>query len=187
MIMEIVSYGHPSLRAVGRRVEKVDPSIRRLVGDMLETMVDADGVGLAAQQVGMPLQLCVVDITGVKDRPSNLWIGGVPVDPESRMPLILINPEIELSGKQESGTEGCLSFPGLLGEITRPERVKMRASGLDGESIELEATGLLSRAIQHEYDHLQGVLFIDRMEDSDRREIAEDLDDLLDETGGIAR
>ena len=103
------------------------------------------------------------------------------------MPLILINPEIELSGKQESGTEGCLSFPGLLGEITRPERVKMRASGLDGESIELEATGLLSRAIQHEYDHLQGVLFIDRMEDSDRREIAEDLDDLLDETGGIAR
>jgi peptide deformylase len=95
MILEIVQYGHPALRANGRRIEKIDARIRALAEDMLETMYDADGVGLAAQQVGMPVQLCVIDVTGVKDRPSVLRIAGNPVELEAHMPLILVNPEVE--------------------------------------------------------------------------------------------
>jgi peptide deformylase len=113
MVLEIVSYGHPVLRAKGRKVSEVDAEVLSLVEDLLETMEAANGVGLAAQQVGIPLQVCVVDITGVKDRPSEMWIDGKPVDPEDHMPLILINPEIALSGRERSGNEGCLSFPGL--------------------------------------------------------------------------
>ena len=95
MILEIVQYGHPALRAKGRRIEKIDARIRELAQEMLETMYGADGVGLAAQQVGMPIQLCVIDVTEVKDRPSVLRIAGNPVDIEEHMPLVLINPEVE--------------------------------------------------------------------------------------------
>ena len=120
MILEIVEYGHPALRAKGKRIEKIDDHIRELAQDMLETMVDADGVGLAAQQIGMPMQICVVDVTGVKDRPSAMRIAGKDVDIEEEMPLVLVNPELELFGDSKPGAEGCLSFPGIRGSITRP-------------------------------------------------------------------
>ena len=103
MILEIVQYGHPALRANGRRIEKIDARVRALAQDMLETMHAADGVGLAAQQVGMPVQLCVIDLTEVKDRPSALGIAGNPVEIESHMPLVLINPEVETFGKPQIG------------------------------------------------------------------------------------
>lgn len=163
MIREIVIYGDPVLRAKGKRIEKVDEAIRQLAADMLETLQEANGVGLAAQQVGEALQLTVIDVSEAENRPSKMWIDGKEVEPKEHMPLILLNPELELSRETEMGTEGCLSFPEISGDIVRAVHVKVRAEGLDGELVEFEAEGLLSRAAQHEVDHLNGVLFIDRM------------------------
>ncbi|HEY5744272.1 MAG TPA: peptide deformylase [Terrimicrobiaceae bacterium] len=175
MILEIVQYGHPALRAKGRRIEKIDARIRELAQEMLETMYGADGVGLAAQQVGMPIQLCVIDVTEVKDRPSVLRIAGNPVDIEEHMPLVLINPEVETLGEPQTGVEGCLSFPGIRADVTRPGGVRVRAQTLDGSELDFEADGLLARAIQHEFDHLQGILFIDRISVLERRRIEDEL------------
>jgi len=176
MILEIVHYGHPALRAKGRLVAKIDDDIRALAEDMLETMYDADGVGLAAQQIGRPIQMCVIDVTGVKDRPSAMRIGGEEVDPEEHMPLVLINPAIELSGEPVTGVEGCLSFPGLRGDISRPGVVQVKAQGIEGETIEFEADGLLARAVQHEHDHLHGILFIDRMAAGQRKKLEPEIE-----------
>ena len=176
MILEIVQYGHPALRTKGRRIDKIDDNLRQLISDMVETMYDADGVGLAAQQVGRPLQLCVIDVAGVKDRPSAMRIGGRPVSIDEHMPLVLINPEVETFGKERKGTEGCLSFPGLSGSIVRPGQVRVKAQLLDGETIEFEADGLLARAVQHENDHLQGVLFIDRMDPKERKALEPEIE-----------
>lgn len=169
MILEIVTYGHPALRAKGRRVEKIDASTRQLARDMIETMADADGVGLAAQQVGLPLQLCVVDVSAVKDRPSVLRLDGTPVPLDDHMPLVLINPEVEPFGKSRAGQEGCLSLPGVRAEIIRPYSVRVKSQTLEGKTVAFEADGLLARAIQHENDHLQGVLILDRMEPKQRK------------------
>ncbi len=167
MSLEIVQYGHPALRAKGKPVEKIDAALVELVEEMLQTMYDADGVGLAAQQIGRPIQLCVIDVEGVTDRPSALRIDGKPAEIAEHMPMVLINPEIEPYGKERAGAEGCLSFPGVRGDIVRPTSVKVKARTLDGSVLEFEADGLLARAVQHEYDHLQGVLFIDRMSPKD--------------------
>lgn len=185
MIREIVTYGHPALRARGRKVENIDDRIRSLARDMLETMEDAQGVGLAAQQIGLPLQLCVLDVRGVRDRPSRMWLGGREVDPEGHMPLVLVNPEVELSGEQQTGVEGCLSFPGLTADIERPGRVRVRALDLEGRPVEFEAEGLLARAVQHEHDHLQGILFIDRMSERERERIQPKLEQLLRKAGRL--
>ena len=123
----------------------------------------AHGVGLAAQQVGEDLQLTVLDVSAVEDRPSMLKVDGTDVDPKTAMPLVLINPEIELLGETEIGVEGCLSFPEITGDIERAQSVIVRAQNLEGDTIQFEAGGLLARAIQHEHDHLHGILFIDRM------------------------
>jgi peptide deformylase len=163
MIREIVIYGDPVLRAKGKKVTKVDDEIRQLAADMLETMHEAGGVGLAAQQVGEPLQLTVIDISQAENRPSRMWINGTEVDPKDHMPLVLINPELILSKETEIGPEGCLSFPEVTADITRAARATVKASNLDGNQIEFEAEGLLARAAQHEVDHLNGILFIDRM------------------------
>jgi peptide deformylase len=163
MIREIVIYGDAVLRAKGKRIRKANEAIRRLATDMLETLHEANGVGLAAQQVGEALQLTVIDVSEAENRPSKMWIDGKEVEPKKHMPLTLLNPELELSRETEMGPEGCLSFPEISGDIVRAVHVKVRAEGLDGEPIEFEAEGLLSRAAQHEVDHLNGVLFIDRM------------------------
>jgi len=178
MILEIVQYGHPALRAQGRRIEKNDQEIHDLAEDMLETMYEADGVGLAAQQIGRPIQMCVLDVTGVKDRTSALRLDGKAVEVEDYMPLVLINPKLELLGKPHTGMEGCLSFPGLHADITRPFSVRVTAQDLDGGMIAFEADGLLARALQHEHDHLHGILFIDRMEAKDREELQSEIEDL---------
>jgi peptide deformylase len=172
MILEIVKYGHPALRTKGARVKKVDSEIRKLAEHMLETMREARGVGLAAQQVGMPLQLAVIDVAGIEDRPSTMHIDGEEVPLEKWMPLVLINPRLELSAEKEIGLEGCLSFPEMTAEISRAARVRARAQLLDERPIEFEATGLLSRALQHEVDHLQGILFIDRMNAATKASLA---------------
>lgn len=172
MVLEIVKYGHPALRQKGAPVKQIDEKLVTLVENMFETMQAANGVGLAAQQVGVPIQLAIVDVADVEDRPSTMSIDGKEVKLEEYMPLILINPVIELGPEKEGATEGCLSFPDITAEIPRSIGVKARATTLDGEEIEFEATGLLARAIQHEFDHLQGVLFIDRMNTATKTALA---------------
>lgn len=163
MIRKIVMFGDPVLRTVGAKVNAVSEEVKILARDMIETMNDADGVGLAAQQVGVALQLAVIDVSSAEDRPSEMWVGGQPVELKGYMPMILLNPVIELGKERELGTEGCLSFPKMNAEIPRSAKVRCRAQLLDGGELDFEATGLLARAVQHEVDHLNGVLFIDRM------------------------
>jgi peptide deformylase len=163
MIREIVIYGDPVLRKKGKQINKITEEIRTLAQDMIESMHEAHGVGLAAQQVGEAIQLTVLDVSDAENRPSRMWIDGQEVDPKEHMPLILLNPQLELSRETEIGPEGCLSFPEVTAEISRAERVKVTALDLDGKPVSFEAEGLLSRAVQHETDHLNGILFIDRM------------------------
>ncbi len=163
MTLSILQYGDPILRAKGKRIEKIDDHIRQLAANMIETMHAANGIGLAAQQIGEALQLTVLDVSQVEDRPSTLKLNGKDADPKSSMPLVLINPEIEMGAETEIGTEGCLSFPEITGQIERAKLTIARAQTLEGDKIEIQASGLLARAIQHEVDHLNGILFIDRM------------------------
>ncbi len=163
MILPILQYGDPILRAKGKRIEQIDDRIRGLAVNMIETMHAAHGVGLAAQQIGEALQLTVLDISPIEDRPSTLKLDGKDADPKTAMPLVLINPEVELHGETELGVEGCLSFPEITGDIERATSVIVRAQTLEGGTIQVEAGGFLARAIQHEHDHLNGILFIDRM------------------------
>ena len=184
MKLPIVKYGDPILRARGKRIAKTDERIRALVSDMLETMHAANGVGLAAQQVGEALQLTVLDISGVEDRPSTLKINGKNVEPVVAMPLVLINPELTLNGERVLGPEGCLSFPEINADIFRSEWVRAKAETLEGETVEIEASGLLARALQHEVDHLNGILFIDRMNSAAKASLSSRLKRLQKETQG---
>jgi len=149
---------------------------------MIETMHAANGVGLAAQQVGEPLQLTVLDVSQVEDRPSTMKLNGKDIDPKNAMPLVLINPEIELRDETEIGTEGCLSFPEITGDIERAKSAIVRAQNLEGETVEIEATGLLARAIQHELDHLNGILFVDRLSSAAKATLSSRLKRLQKET-----
>jgi peptide deformylase len=182
MILEVIKYGHPALRQRGAHIEKVTPEIKKLVADMFETMHTNHGVGLAAQQVNRALQLAVFDVREVKDRPSWLELDGQPAPVYDFMPLVLINPEIKPGGEPVAGGEGCLSFPEIFAEITRPESVDVKALNEKGKPIEFRCGGLLSRAIQHEVDHLNGILFIDRMSRKTKEELRPELDDLQAKT-----
>jgi len=182
MRLSILQYGDPILRAKGKRVEKIDQRIRELAQDMIETMRDANGVGLAAPQIGESLQLTVLDVSQVEDRPTTMKLNGKNLDPKTAMPLVLINPQIDLDGETEVGTEGCLSFPEITGEIERAKSMTVRAQNLDGEPIELETSGFLARAIQHEVDHLNGILFIDRMSSAAKTSLSSKLKRLQKET-----
>jgi len=182
MILDIVKFGTPVLRKKGERVDAITSSVRQLIADMFETMYAYKGVGLAAQQVGQALQLTVLDVRGVTDRPSTIELNGRPADVHAFMPLVLINPEVTAAGPLVAGPEGCLSFPEIFAEITRPELVDVRALNLEGKEIEFRCGGLLARAVQHEIDHLQGILFIDRMDKQTKEDIKPELEDLQMET-----
>src|SRR5258706_10789253 len=178
MILPVVKDGNPVLRKKGERIEGVTPEIKSLIADMFETMEANHGVGLAAQQVGHALQLTVIDVREVKARPSTLELKGKPADVADIMPLVLINPEITPVGAPATGGEGCLSFPEIFAEISRPESVDVKALDEKGKPIEFRCGGLLARAVQHETDHLNGILFIDRMERKTKEEFREELDAL---------
>ena len=182
MILPILEYGDPILRAKGKPIENIDNRIRELAANMIETMHAANGVGLAAQQIGEALQLTVLDVSLIEDRPSTLKLDGNDVDPKAAMPLVLINPEIEMRGMPEVGVEGCLSFPEITGDIERSKSVIVRAQTLEGGTIEIEASGFLARAIQHECDHLNGILFIDRMNSAAKAALSSRLKRLQKET-----
>ncbi|KYF53177.1 peptide deformylase [Sorangium cellulosum] len=147
-IRTILHYPDPRLRQKAQPVGDITPEIAKLIDDMAETMYAAPGVGLAATQIGEPHRIFLVDIAA-DNEPSNL--------------LVFINPEIVRQEGQQTGPEGCLSFPGISEDIKRAERVTVRARGRDGATFEIAADGLLAVAIQHELDHLDGVLMIDRM------------------------
>jgi peptide deformylase len=179
MVLTIRKFGEPVLRQKGKRIEKITPEIEKLIKDMFETMHAAHGVGLAAQQVGRELQLTVIDVSGAdKERPSTLELDGKPADVKAFMPIVLINPEIRPYGDPAKGPEGCLSFPEMYADITRPEFVEVNATGAKGEKVSFKAGGLLARAVQHEVDHLNGILFIDRMSIADKRDLKPELDEI---------
>ena len=183
MLLDILKYGDPVLRQKGERVEKITPEIKQLVDDMIETVHEAHGIGLAAQQVGRPLQLAAVDVNGVEDRPSRMSIDGEPVNPEDYMPLILLNPEWTAVGDtKKEAPEGCLSFPEVYGDINRHDEIDVKAIDENGEAVAFRCGGLLARAIQHEWDHLQGILFIDRMDAITRAELKPEVDTIQVET-----
>lgn len=145
-VRDIVIYGDPVLREVATPVEEVDQAIKNLVSDMADTVKEAQGLGLAAPQVGVSKRIFVVDLSAV-DITEKLHV--------------FINPEILETSDEVEMEEGCLSFPGIYQKIVRPARVVVRATDIDGHRFEMKAEGLAARAILHEYDHLEGKLFID--------------------------
>jgi len=150
-LRKICAYPDPVLRNKTARIEKIDDSINRLIDDMIETMHAAPGVGLAANQVGIPIQLAVIDLSAREED-------------EQRHPLIvLINPEILSLRGSVVEEEGCLSIPDYAENVKRARQVRVRAQDRSGKPFELEAEGLLAKALQHEIDHLNGLLFVDRL------------------------
>ncbi|MEE9384429.1 MAG: peptide deformylase [Nannocystaceae bacterium] len=148
-VLDVVKFPDPRLRAACRDVVEVDAAVRELVRDMIETMYALDAAGIAAIQVGRCERIFVID-------------GKVATDDEQAEPLVFINPEVvETSGGEELADEGCLSFPDVFVEIKRPRRAKVRALDVDGQLFEAEGEGLFGRALQHEYDHLNGKLMYD--------------------------
>ena len=182
MPLVVVKYGTPVLRHKGARIESITPAMKQLAADMLETMYSYKGIGLAAQQVAMAVQLTVIDVRGVTDRPSSLELKGKPADVNTFMPLVLINPEVKPIGERATGPEGCLSFPEIYADITRPEVVDVKALNLEAKPIEFRCGGLLARVVQHELDHLHGILFIDRMDRKTKEELRPELERLMAET-----
>ena len=143
-------FGDPVLRQRSSEIANIDASLVRLAEDMIETMYDAPGVGLAAPQVGVQRRLFVYDVGGG--------------------PFVVINPEIVESQGEWSYHEGCLSVPGLSWDLVRPKEVHLQGVDLDGNALDIEADELLARCFQHEMDHLDGVLIVERLEDADRKE-----------------
>ena len=179
MVLEICQYGDPVLRKKCLPVKEVDDTILKLADDMIETMVDANGVGLAAPQIGQDIRLAIVDVSHDPECISFLKIDGEDAKLEDCMPLVFINPTLELSGQRESDTEGCLSIDGVTSAVRRLSIVKATLPQLDGSVIVLESDGLLARAIQHEVDHLNGVLFVDRLSPASKLSVKRKLKKLL--------
>ena len=163
MILEITQFGNPILRKKCRRIETVDDALLEFAQNMIETMVDANGVGLAAPQVDNDIRMAVVDVSHDPECVTFLKVNGEDAKMEDVMPLVFINPELELDGPRVADSEGCLSIHDIRANVRRPSTVKATLPQLDGSVIVLEADGLLSRAIQHEVDHLNGILFTDRI------------------------
>lgn len=175
-ILEIITYPHPTLRHKSKPIKRVDAQLREIVREMFQLMYEANGVGLAANQVDLPIRL---------------FVANIEADPDKGEEMVFINPVISLPKGTEEGEEGCLSLPGLYGNVVRPKRVRVNAYNLRGEEINADIDGMFSRIVQHETDHLDGVLFFDRMTDSAKIDIEGELDmfetefNSRRETGGI--
>jgi peptide deformylase len=162
--MEIVKYGHPALRWKAKPLAELTPDFKATVRSMFDLMYEAHGIGLAATQVGLPYRFFVVNTTA---------------DPkETEEELVFINPEIIRKKGNLEGEEGCLSLPELYGQVARAEEIVLEAYDINGEGFEMECSEILARVIQHENDHLDGVLFIDRMKSDEVAEIQANIDDL---------
>lgn len=154
-VIPLVKADNPILRAKAKRISRIDGRIQKLIEDMVETMRAANGVGLAAPQVGVSLRLAVIQL---------------PEDSDDRMAgqlIVLINPEIVKRAGEETMDEGCLSVPGYVGTVSRAQKVTVKALDRHGKPFRLKAEGLLAEALQHEIDHLDGVLFYDRLAENE--------------------
>lgn len=187
MILEIVKYGHPVLREKSAKVSTITDQLRQFARDMVQTMHAEKGIGLAANQVGQAIQLAVIDVRGVTDRPSALYLDGNEVELAKFMPMVLVNPEVKLGSDLVCAPEGCLSFPEIYADITRANSIDVVAFDLDFNRVEFTCTGLLARVIQHETDHLRGVLFIDRMSKATKEQLREQLAELQQVTKAALR
>ena len=168
----IITDGHPTLRKVAKKVhpeELRDPLVQQLIDDMFETMYEAPGIGLAAPQVNISKRIFTVDLQDD--------------DPEHG-PFVVVNPKFELTEGELESTEGCLSVPGMVGEVTRFERVAVSGLDRDGKKIRLEGDGLFARCLQHEIDHLNGVLYIDKVRNLREARTEEELE-ALDEASAL--
>lgn len=162
--MEIVKYGHPALRWKAKELTELTPDFKATVRAMFNLMYEARGIGLAATQVGLPYRFFVVNTTA---------------DPkETEEELVFINPEIIRKKGSVEGEEGCLSLPELYGQVARAEEIVLEAYDINGQGFEMECSEILARVIQHENDHLDGVLFIDRMKPDEVEELQANIDDL---------
>jgi peptide deformylase len=174
--LHIIAYPHPTLRKKSKPLKRVDSELRAVVRDMFDLMYEARGVGLAANQVDIPLRFFIINTEG---------------DPAKGQERVFINPVISQPKQSSEAEEGCLSLPSLYGNVTRPKQVRINAFDLEGNEINEEVTGLLGRAIQHEVDHLDGVLFVDRMNETGRlavRPTLEEFEIVFDSqrrTGGV--
>lgn len=156
--MQIVNYPHPALRWKSSPITRITPDLRQIVREMFDLMYASEGIGLAANQVGLPFRLFVLNLTGKRE--------------EADQEHVFINPEILRRKGTQEAEEGCLSLPKLYGQVRRADEIVVEAFDLEGRGFELTVDELASRAIQHESDHLDGVLFVDRLSDSGKREAA---------------
>jgi peptide deformylase len=161
--LDILTDPHPTLRRVSKPLRRVDAELRQTIREMFDLMYQAKGIGLAANQVDLPLRFFIVNLAAKADEGEE---------------VVFINPVLSLPrGGSEEAEEGCLSLPGLYGQVVRPRQVRINAYSLKGEEIQIDATGLLSRCVQHELDHLDGVLFTDRLSPTALADIREGLDE----------
>jgi len=169
MSIRIVKYPHPILRYQSKPIRRVDAELREIAAQMLDLMYDAEGVGLAANQVDLPLRIFVANPSGKRCEGEE---------------LIIINPELQLPKGSEIDREGCLSLPGLFGDVRRAKQIRLSAYDLHGNPIERLLDGFLARIVQHEYDHLDGKFFFDRMSEDHRHELESGLEELESEYRG---
>ena len=183
MSLRLRYFGDPVLRQSGRKIEKFDDQLASLSQEMIEVMRESDGIGLAAQQVGIAEQFCVMDVPEHPEYPILCVLDGKALSPSLLMPMSLANPVVSpLPSDEYYYEEGCLSFPGINADVARPEKISVSYQDVDGVAHTLECDGLLARCIQHEVDHLNGVLFIDRMEKETYAEIKKEVQSLKKET-----
>jgi peptide deformylase len=156
MERKIIHYPHPTLRCEAKTIKRVDSELRQIIREMFDLMYLSEGIGLAATQVDLPLRLFVVNLEAKAGEGEE---------------LVYINPAISHPKGAEESEEGCLSLPGLYGPVTRPKQVRITAYRLNGQQVREDITGLMARVVQHEFDHLNGVLFTDRMTDEDRANV----------------
>lgn len=188
MSLTIVHYNNQILRRKGAKVTAFDAALAALANAMIETMHAAHGIGLAAQQVGHALQLCVVDLRAAEAEFT--WeLDGAKPPLDLFMPLVIVNPEITVDANTDDYAleEGCLSFPNIRGDVFRPDAITVKFQDQHGTPHVLKCNDLLSRCIQHEYDHLQGTLFIDRMEKKVRSGLDKAVKELAQRTREAAK
>jgi peptide deformylase len=162
--VRIVHYPHPTLRHVSKPLQRVDAELKTMVRQMFDLMYEANGIGLAANQVDLPYRLFVMNITGDAK--------------ETEQEQVFINPVIHLRKGMEEAEEGCLSLPGIYADVKRPDAIRVTAYGIDGREFSCDLQGLAARAVQHEVDHLDGVLFIDRLSPTSLMAIKEAITEL---------
>ncbi len=180
MVLEVVKYGNEVLRERAVPVAAVTPALVKLAQDMIETMHRTRGVGLAAEQVGRLESLCVIDVPPSCEDTDEIRDFNAAVE----MPLVMFNPVIVATEGSQDGKEGCLSFPNMSAPVTRPAQVTCQFTGVDGAPHMVTAKGFLARALMHETDHLQGVLYIDHLSAVDKIAMAKKVQKLAQKNGG---